>query len=251
MKKQYKIFVLATALAAFLSSCGTQIQMTEAIPAKVNLGRGTTMNITCFNPLDKCVAAEIRKKIVADGFYMIPEQGITRGNAYMKISTDVEKERITGSSLLAAKIDISNGSQVVYHKEYLSTITESGGVDSAAATIARTVMRDITPYEKNLYVRVKGSKKVPEVASGALACKAGNWEQGEAYAREALQKAPNDPEALFLMGVIERHKMNYTQSSLYFSKANAIKPSGKYKAAISKNKVMSINDQHVSQQLSN
>ena len=123
-------------------------------------------------------------------------------------------------------------------------------IDRVVDEISTAVVHDISPHEDDLSVRVRGSKENSSVALGAKACKAGNWEQGEAYAKQALQWKPDDPEALFLMGVIERKKMNYAQSTAYFTKADTIKPSGKYKKAISKNKIKEQNDKYTVQQLS-
>ena len=249
--KAIRACVSSLALLCFLSSCGTQIQMTEAIPAKVNLGRNTTMYINGNNNNDRGIAAAIRDKLAVDGYYKLPGQGGLTRSAYMFISrTGVEADRATGIPLLSSTIDISNGNQNVYHRNYADTLTNTeGSVLRAIDTISKTVVHDISPHEKNLYVRVRGSKENPSVELGAKACAAGNWEQGEAYAKEALQQKPDDPEALFLMGVIERKKMNYAQSTAYFTKADTIKPSGKYKKAISKNKVMEQNDKYTMQQL--
>lgn len=251
MKTAQKCIVASTLLCV-LSSCGTQIQMTEAIPAKVNLGRNTTMYINGNSRNDREIAAAIRGKLAADGYYKLSGQGGSPRSAYMFISrTGVEVDRTTRLPLLSADIDISNGSQNVYHRNYAYTLTNTeGSALRAIDMISKTVVHDISPHEKDLYVRVRGSKENPNVELGAKACKAGNWKQGEAYAKQALQQKPDDPEALFLMGVIERRKMNYALSSAYFTKADTIKPSGKYKKAISKNKVMEQNDKYTMQQLS-
>ena len=243
--------VLSLSLLCLLPSCGTQIQMTEAVPAKVNLGRDTTMYINGNSDGDRGIAAAIRDKLAADGYYKLPGQGGSIRSAYMVISgTGVEIDKPTGIPLLSSTIDISNGNQNVYHRNYANALTNNeGSALRAVDTISRTVVHDISPHEKNLYVRVRGSKENPSVELGAKACAAGNWEQGEVYAKEALQQKPDDPEALFLMGVIERKKMNYAQSTAYFTKADTIKPSGKYKKAISKNKVMEQNDKYTMQQL--
>ena len=151
---------------------------------------------------------------------------------------------------LKTDVRILTGGQNLYHRGFLrGNLLKNEKLDYVVDEISTTVVHDISPHEEDLYVRVRGSKENPSVELGAKACKAGNWAQGEAYAKQALQQKPDDPEALFLMGVIERKKMNYAQSTAYFTRALAVKPSGKYRKAISKNKVMEQNDKYTMQQL--
>ena len=142
--------------------------MTEAIPAKVNLGRNTTMYINGNNNNDRGIAAAIRDKLAVDGYYKLPGQGGLTRSAYMFISrTGVEADRATGIPLLSSTIDISNGNQNVYHRNYADTLTNTeGSVLRAIDTISKTVVHDISPHEKNLYVRVRGSKENPSVELG-------------------------------------------------------------------------------------
>lgn len=247
-----KASILSLSLLCFLSSCGTQIQMTEAVPAKVNFGRDTTMYIRSINSLDSRIAEEIGRKLTEDGYYKLPMQRISDREAYMTISDTklVPKSGYPDHFQLKTDVRIFTGGQNLYHRGFLrGNLLKNEKIDHVVDEISTDVVHDISPHEKDLYVRVRGSKENPSVELGAKACKAGNWKQGEAYARQALQQKPDDPEALFLMGVIERKKMNYALSSVYFTKADTIKPSGKYKKAISKNKVMEQNDKYTMQQL--
>ncbi len=226
--------------------------MTEAVPAKVNFGRDTTMYIRSINSLDSRIAEEIGRKLTEDGYYKLPMQRISDREAYMTISDTklVPKSGYPDHFQLKTDVRIFTGGQNLYHRGFLrGNLLKNEKIDHVVDEISTDVVHDISPHEKDLYVRVRGSKENPSVELGAKACKAGNWKQGEAYARQALQQKPDDPEALFLMGVIERKKMNYALSSVYFTKADTIKPSGKYKKAISKNKVMEQNDKYTMQQL--
>lgn len=250
MKKHYAAIVAAATV--ILSSCGTQIQMTEAIPAQVNLRRGTSIFV---DSTDNDMVDAFRNRILRDGFYTLPTDGTTR-LAFLTvrdITTKVDPQ--SKAATIAATTEITSGNMRLYRERYrVGVPRDSQGhyyVQDACDRYARDVMEDLTPHEKALYVRVSGNSKNPDIEKGALACKAGNWELGETHAKQAIQANPQDPEAYFLMGVIERNKMNYALSTQYFKRADALKPSGKYKGAISKNQVMEQNDKYVQQQLSN
>lgn len=249
MKKYYTL--LAACSAVILSSCGTQIQMTEAIPAQVNLRRGTTLYVTSN---DAQLVRSFANKIATDGYYKQPGDGNITALAHMRIyDVNTQKDAQTGAASFSATTEVTSGYQRLYRERYRVSIPKDIQghyyVEDACDTYAKDVMEDLTPHEKNFYVRVSGNSKNPDIEKGALACKAGNWEQGEMHAKQAIQTNPEDPEAYFLLGIIERYKMNYAQSTQYFQKADSLKPSGKYKGAISKNKVMERNDQYVQQQL--
>lgn len=252
MKNYYAIF--AACAAAVLSSCGTQIQMTEAIPAKVCLGRGTTVYIG--SPYkDYGLERALTNKILSDGYYTLPGYSNASNSSVAHLSIrNIETGIYAGMHYLAADAHVYRHGSMVYNKGYVGTASQdpqSGKIyyDNASKSIANSVMNDLTPHEKNFYVRVKGNSKNPDIERGALACRAGNWAQGEVYARQAININPQDAEAYFLLGVIERNKMNYNKSTQYFQKAYALKPHGKYQTAISKNRVMQQNDQYVQQQL--
>lgn len=248
MKKHYSTTILVA--AALLSSCGTQIQMTEAVPAQVNLRRGTSINI---NSSDSDMVDAFRNRILRDGFYTLPTDGSTRF-AYLTVRDITTKvDRQTKAATIAATTEVTSGGARLYRERYqVSVPRDYQGhyyVRDACDRYARDVMEDLTPHEKPLYVRVSGNSKNPDIEKGALACKAGNWELGEVHAKQAIQTDPQDPEAYYLMGLIERNKMNYTKSTQYFQKAYSLNTSSKYTTAISKNRSMEINDQHVQQQL--
>lgn len=249
-KKHYYFSLIA---AGLLSSCGTQIQMTEAIPAKVNIGRGTTLIVDA--PYSNHgLKSAFQEKIMNDGYYKLAGYGATGPVALLNIE-NVETGTYSNMPYLAADVRVSTRYQTLYKKGYADSAYRDGqGIvhyEGASRSIARSVMNDLTPHEKTLYVRVNGSKENPDVEKGALACRAGNWELGETHAKQAIKVDPQDPEAYFLLGVIERYKMNYALSSQYFQKADSLKPSSKYKNAIAKNAAMKQNDKYVQKQLAN
>ena len=240
MKRLYVTPIIA-ATAFLVTSCGTQIQMTEAVPAKLNMARGSKVAIAYKGYLPDKVGDELLSLMTKDGYYTF-----VSGNADYTISIQEHYGVVSTPSQYQVDFYVLQGDRgAVLYTGRTPEETRVG----IPARLAKRIYETFAPHEKNLYVRVRGSKENPSVELGAKACQAGNWEQGEAYAKQALQQKPDDPEALFLMGVIERRKMNYALSTAYFARANTIKPSGKYKGAISKNKVMEQNDRYTMQQL--
>ena len=238
-RKTIKTGILSFLLLFLLSSCGTQIRMTEAIPAKVNLGRDTTIYIDSYDNMGSRIAGEISRKLAEDGYYKLPRQRVSAREVLMVISSTRLDPLDSNYFQLETSVGIYASGRTLYFRGFSrGKLLNNEKIDRVVDEISTAVVHDISPHEEDLSVRVRGSQENPCVELGAKACKAGNWEKGEAYAKKALRQKPNDPEALFLMGVIERRKMNYAQSTAYFTRALAIKPSGKYRKAISKNKVM-------------
>lgn len=254
MKTIQKTLLIAAAAALF-SSCGTSIQMTEAIPARVSLGRGTTIYINPrpYNNTSADLERHINGKILHDGYYTLPGYANASRSNTALMNINVSTGTSSGIPYLSADTYLYKYGRAVYSREFVSTgYKDNQGrihLDSAKRSIANKLMKDLTPHEKNFYVRVKGNSKNPDIDKGARACRAGNWELGEAHALQAIKVNPQDSEAYFLLGIIERQKLNYAKSSRYFQQAYSLKPYGKYQTAISKNKVMQQNDKYVQQQL--
>ena len=246
-----KMSILSFLLLFLLSSCGIPIQIMETVPAKVNLGRNTTIYIDSYDNMGSRIAGEISRKLAEDGCYKPPRQRVSVREVLMLIASTRLEPLDSNYFQLKTSVGIYASGRTLYFRGFSrGKLLKNEKIDRVVDEISTAVVHDISPHEEDLSVRVRGSKENPSVELGAKACKAGNWEQGEEYAKQALQRKPDDPEALFLMGVIERKKMNYVRSTAYFTKADTIKPSGKYKKAISKNKVMEHNDEYTMQQLS-
>ena len=217
--------------------------MTGAVPVKVNMGRDTTIYIDSYDNLGSRIAGEISRKLAKNGYYKLPRQRVSNRGAYMVISSTRLEPSDSNYFQLKTSVGIYASGRTLYFRGFSrGKLLKNEKIDRVVDEISTAVVYDICPHEEDLSVRVRSSKENPSVKLGAKACKASNWEQGEAYAKQALQQKPDDPEALFLMGAIERRKMNYAKSTAYFTKADTIRPSGKYKKAISKNKVMEHDD---------
>lgn len=253
MKHPYITLVMAVT-AAFITSCGTQIQMTEAIPAKVNLRRGTTLVVSSSS--GEMVRA-FANKIAGDGYYKQPADGNVTALAYLNVrDIDVEKYQ-SGNSVgasLSATAEVRAGYQIAYRERYRVRIPVDSArhfyTDDACDSFAANVMSDLTPHERTYHVRVNGSSKNPQVDMAAKYAKAGDWNSAASNVLEAIKKDPNDPESWFMAGLVFRQIMDYPKSTLMFKKAYSLKKKGKYMNAIQKNRVLAINDESVKKQLS-
>lgn len=250
--------LVAAAATLLLASCSVQIQMESAVPAEVNLGRGTT--IACEphgNKVSQKICYAIANRINQDGYYTIGSDGdrivfFEVMNAQLKTTTG---NNYSYTDLIAT-IRISDAVDRELYRRSLKTDVDEDRqgnlyIDDACRTIARTVMLELTPHTVTYKEKISPNDENPALELGAKACAAGNWDQGRHYAQQAITAKPDDAEAYYLMGLIERNALNYAQSTYYFEKANSIDPSGKYKAAITKNGTLAKNEEYVRQQLSN
>lgn len=252
--------VLSTAAALVLASCGVQIQMESAVPAEVNLGRGTM--IACSphgNNVSQKICYAVANHIRQDGYYTLGSDNDGKPIAYMEVMNaqleTTQSGKYSYTDLIATIRFHDAVDRQLYRRSLKTDVDEDqyGNlyIDDACRTIARTIMLDLTPHSVTYKEKVSPNDENPSIELGAKACAAGNWEQGRSYAQQAIQANPNDAEAYYLMGLIERNALNYAQSTAMFEKANSIEQKGKYKAAIIKNATLSKNEENVRQQLSN
>ncbi len=254
--KRYKAIILVTAFAALLASCGTQIQLTEAIPAKMHLRRGTTLIV---NSDDDQMTRAFVNKIAQDGFYKQPGDGNITAYAHLNVrDIDVNRRYSDNGVLLntdlSATAEVFSGYRTAYRERYCVGVPigshDYEHFDDACDSFANIVMNDLTPHERAYYVRVRGSSKNPYVGMAAKYAKVGDWNSAASNALQALKNDPNDPEAYYMAGIVLRRAMKYSSSTLLFQKAYSLKPKGKYRQAIRKNAIMAQNDEYVKQQLS-
>lgn len=258
--KKTIISALTTAAAFVLASCGVQIQMESAVPAQTNLGRGTMIGCEPHgNNLSQKLCYAIANRINQDGYYTIGSYNPGGRLVFLEIM-NAQLKTTSGQNYsytdLIATIRISDSvDRELYRATFKEDVDEDqyGNlyIDDACRTIARTVMLDLTPHAVTYREKISPNDENPSLELGAKACAAGNWDQGRHYAQQAINTNPNDPEAYYLMGLIERNALNYAQSTAYFEKAVSIEPKGKYKAAITKNASLAKNEEYVRQQLAN
>lgn len=257
MKNYGKLLKTAVA-AALLCSCGTQIEMVETVPAKVSFGRGTTIVVN--SPMrDYGLRKEMREHIVANGFYKLADRGGANSTAYLnfrdvllKRYEPAKKDQLPSARLFAT-VEVLHNNYTEYYKSFNESVRldPQGGehLEEARHHIVRSIMRDITPHDEMFSVWVKGNKENPAIEQGAVACRRGYLDQAESLAKQALKVNPQEAEAYYLLGVVERRRHNFEKSSEYFRKANALAPSFKYSSAIEKNREMVANALKVKRQM--
>lgn len=254
--KQLLAPVAALIAGVVLPSCGVGIPMEYNVPGQISLKRGSKIGFPSHlgNMANCAIYDALYNTMERDGYYK-PGKFVdtsTRFNMY----TD-ETEKYYQGQLSYVQLDthvrLMNGSSCVYNRTFSrSAYAYNGEVDyeSPAYSIARAVVRDLRPHTVSYTERVQGNDENPYIEQGARECAAGNWATGRAYAQKAIETNPADAEAYFLMGLIERNEQNFSKSSEYFAKANAVKPSGKYTSAIQKNNAISTNEARARKQLS-
>ena len=247
-------------VGAFLTSCGVQIQMETTVPAEVNLGKGTLVTIPLsggtsnVNKHEWGLNAAMQDAIMAHGYYKLIEYPHPASNYVVMDVSDFRINRHEQHADFQSRVVVRNKYGLCLYSKTKETYAykDSKGNfkwDSAYRNIADATMEELTPHRETYYERVSGVDENPSVEEGAKACKRGNWGTGRAYAEEALKVNPNEPEAYYLLGLIERYYKNYASSTSYFEKANSLKPESKYTKAIRYNAQLQRNEQIASQQL--
>lgn len=273
------------AVTALLTSCGTAIHMVESIPAKCDAGHGAGIVINCPGKPQLMAATTNRandirlafsRRILSDGYYHVllsPPANSAAPWAALMVSNVKDKPLYEFSSHkkhaggaqpnpdheLHADVEVYKNGTLAFSHTYRIKVHHVAdpvmerlhdSYNKAFEMLADEVMSDLTPHEHEYTMWIEGSDANPSVEQGAAACSAGDWVSGEALAKQAISVNPHDPEAYYLLGIIELHKKNYSQSTHFFEKANALRPDYKYSSAISDNKKKQRNDLEVQHQLS-
>lgn len=244
-------FLISVALIAVVwvcSSCGTQVYLHKWQPAKVDLPRGTVLRVQA--EVDGPMYTELNRafvqQIARDGFYSVEGYGpfadirLHRMQVHFtepaKDSKCCTRPHPNGVELTA---DLVSNYQRIYRREFLQYVSTDCNCRSdwekAAEEIAGEVMWDLTPHMVRYSETVDDVDENPAVKQAALACAAGNWEGGRELAQRALEKNPNEAEAYYVLGLIERNARNYAASDDYFRKAYSLDSQSKYRAALNNN----------------
>ncbi len=232
-----------------LASCGTDLYMEQAEPAKINLGRGSrvcvTSNYTRYSPE---LVNEVERRLLNSGYYTI-SNAPAFANAVMYLNLDVYRDRNYDTHDHDKKYDKKHDKD---HKNYdsdrynvrldLRAVWQDGSViglgsysdffygrdNFPANSLARNIAADVVPHMGSYSVNIDTSSEKPVLEQAAQACKAGNWNQGESLARQYVDQT-GDPEGYFLLGVIARKSGNENKAVNYFQKAASMSPgTGKY-----------------------
>lgn len=255
--------ILIMALCGVLSSCGIQIQLENAVPAEVNLGRGAHVEVRdsthAHSPMNRDAARALcrafRHQMAEDGYYIPVARG---GMADARIEMYDTHVHHTGegehpTARLCTTIEVESGYRCLYRRRedvYLSR--DSHGhpeLYDAARDIARKTMKKLTPHVSTYCEYVDENEQNPALGQGARACAAGNWEQGRQLAQQALSVNPNEAEAYYLLGLIERHAQNFAASDEMFRRAASLGNKSKYTEGIRGNAAIQRNAAAYQQQI--
>ena len=133
---------------------------------------------------------------------------------------------------LTATVQLELNGQIIYRR----TLSDTSYSDYADYDdVARDIVRDLVPRTVTYSVRIKPQDGNETLEQAAQACKHGDWLSGRSLAESSLQTHPNDPEAYYLLGIIERNERHFSASDSYFRKAAQIEPSSRYTNAIRDN----------------
>lgn len=249
-------------MAWVLSSCATQVYLDRWEPAQVDLPRGTVLHVEpeAHEPLCCELRRAFYQQIAADGYYRVYGNGPCARLRLHCVHVHMEKPSAKDKhrdrfypKRVELKADVLCNFQRIYRRE----LSEYVGCDyddrpdweATAEAVAADVMRDLTPHMVRYSMGVDEVESNPHVEQAAQACAAGNWEQGRALARAALKLNPNEAEACYVLGIIERNARNYTASDAWFSKAYKLKPEGKYMSALRGNTELQAAEQRAHAQL--
>ena len=243
MKHLYVTPIIA-ATAFLVASCGTQIQMTEAVPAKLNMARGSRVAIAYKGEIPDQVGDELLALMTKDDYYtFVP------GNADYTISIQEHYDSL-----------IPNPCQVDFcvlrgdrgNMLYSGTTSSYRWVSRPIESLAKDIYETFAPHEKEYKVRVSVDSKNQLLKQAVEQARKKNYTQARTLALASLQQFPEDPETYFLLAVTERADSNFAKSNAYLKKALELKPGkSKYKAALHKNEVIQTNEANVIKQLSN
>lgn len=233
-------------LCGLLSACGIQIQLDNAVPAKVNLGRGARVVVRdsthAHSPLNRDAAVALcrafRHQMAEDGYYIPVARGGMADARIEMLDTHVHHsgEGEPAYARLCTTIEVESGYRSLYRRRedvYLSR--DSHGhpeLYDAARDIARKTMKKLTPHVSTYCEYMDENEQNPALGQGARACAAGNWEQGRSLAQQALSVNPNEAEAYYLLGLIERHAQNFAASDEMFRKVASLGNKSKYSEGI-------------------
>lgn len=253
---------LLVAVAWVLSSCATQVYLSKWEPSQVDLPRGTVLHVDveAHGPLRHELRRAFAQQIAADGYYNLHGAGpcthlrLHRVHVNMVEPSRDDKHRDRPyPNRVELTADVICNHQRIYRRElseYVSCDYEyRPDWEDAAEDIAADVMRDLTPHQVRYSMGVDEVEGNPAVVQAAQACAAGNWEMGRSLAQAALQQNPNEAEACYVLGIIERNARNYTASDFWFRKAYSLKPESKYMSALRGNAQLQNDEQRAHAQL--
>lgn len=254
--------MVLAAVAWVLNSCATQVYLSKWEPSQVDLPRGTLLHVDVetHGPLRHELRRAFTQQIAADGYYSLHGNGpcthlrLHHVHVNMVEPSEADKHR---KRAYPNRVELRADVICNYRRIYRREVSEYVSCDyeyrpdwaEAAEDIAAEVMRDLTPHLSRYSMGVDAVEGNPAVEQAALACAAGNWEQGRALAHAALQQNPDEAEACYVLGIIERNARHYSASDTWFRKAHGLKPDSKYASALQGNALLQQDEQRAYNQM--
>lgn len=254
---------LGLALVAWVcSSCGTQVYLNKWEPSQVALPRGTVLHVRAEarGPLRYELRRAFEQQIAADSYYRLHGDAgcadirLHRVEVEMRQPAEDDKYHKRPYPVrVNLTADVISNYQRIYRRECSQYVgfRRAGHADweAVAEDVASAVMRDLTPHQELYAERVDEVETNPSVELAARACAAGNWTGGREYAAAALEQNPQEAEAYYVLGLIERNARQYAESDACFRKAYSLKPERKYAAGVADNARLKADEELAQQQL--
>ncbi len=237
------ITLAMVATAVLVTSCGTQIQMIEAVPAKVNMARGSRVAISYKGEVPDQVGDELLALMTKDGYYTF-----VSGNADYTIFIQEHREFLVPSS---CQVDFCVQRGDERNVLYSGTTSDYKWTLGPIESLAKEIYETFAPHEKEYKVRVSVDSKNQLLKQAVEQARKKNYAQARTLALTSLQQFPKDPETYFLLAMTERADSNFAKSNAYLKKALELKPGeDKYETALQDNEVIQTNEANVIKQLS-
>lgn len=248
--------VAGIAMAGLLSSCAVQIQMSCAVPSRVGLQKGASLEIRAE---DSTTSKEIQDSLIqelqqglfytfspdADYLLRISE---TREYTWSKGGSSEDEFLQDNETELTTRITLSSKSDSVYGYSQKYNVTAEEYSDTVEA-ICHDIARDLQPHRIIYTEKLDAPDGNPAFEQAADYCKAGMWQHAARAAEQAVILTPDEPEAHYLQGLIQRQLENYDAANTCFHKASQLKPDTRYTEAANTCRMMQNGAGYVRQQL--
>lgn len=273
-----KALIYSVLASTLLVSCGTSVGLVQYVPARVNLGSGSVVQVSSRGhyPLARELSTATTRALADGGYYRATETGSMPWGGQPAIVWDVDKGYTDddGYSSIRVHVNVYDSSRsIVYSDSYSESVKVSRSLaererdrerdkkhnrwssssyrdyDNSydyrwmADRMAKDVVRCLTPRKETYYETVDtDQKKNPLLLQAARMLASGNADAAEALARQARQTVPGDPENEYLLGLVERSRKNYAASNAHFQAAHNMAPDSKYADGIRKNSELQGNE---------
>lgn len=253
--------ILVGFLAVVLVSCsGTQIQITEAIPAAVNMHRDATIMVGYTNAAGREIANYLEERIQEEGYYTLVED--QSQNPEYCINLDASMSDPTHHSVRCRILHLPSW-RILYDETFSQSWKDTGNawknlftgnfdeISGGPAFVASKIYDKLAPHEKAFKTRIHISNDNVKLREAVRAFRRKEAGAARILLQQSLQQNPHDAEACYMMALLESSESNYERSNQFLERAIQLDPTqAKYKKALQQNITMKRNETYVIQQLS-